>query len=92
MVADPLYSHGLDKGLFLSEFKPGYRPKRGQTEEPLLGRLALHAESIIFASPESGELVRVTAPLPADFTRALARLRHFVKGRVAPELGEKGPE
>jgi RluA family pseudouridine synthase len=88
IVADPLYSAGKDQGLFLSEFKPGYRPKSGQPEKPLLGRLGLHAEAITFLPPGREEQVTVTAPLPADMHRALARLRHFCGGQVDPGEGE----
>ena len=77
LVGDRLYAPGVERGLFLSEFKPGYRPKPGREERPLLGRLALHALRLSFRSPATGETVRVESGLPEDFERALARLRHF---------------
>jgi len=40
-----------------------------------MGRQALHAESIAFRHPVSGEPLRIAAPLPADFASALAVLR-----------------
>ncbi len=40
-----------------------------------LGRLALHAESLLITLP-SGESTRFTAPLPEDFTGALEELRN----------------
>jgi len=40
-----------------------------------LGRQALHAFRLEIPSPASGQVVRVEAPLPADFQRALAVLR-----------------
>jgi tRNA pseudouridine65 synthase len=39
-----------------------------------LHRLALHARSIAFDHPRTGERVRVAAPLPDDLARALDRL------------------
>ena len=38
-------------------------------------RQALHAETLEFAHPVSGEPVRVTAPVPADMVALLAALR-----------------
>ncbi|XXF79925.1 RluA family pseudouridine synthase [Myxococcaceae bacterium GXIMD 01537] len=40
-----------------------------------LGRQALHARSLALPGPLTGEPVRVEAPLPEDFQRALALLR-----------------
>ncbi len=77
LVGDVLYSPGVERGLFLSEFKAGYKPKPGREERPILGRLALHARYIGFRSPATGETVRVEAELPEDFRRALAKLRRF---------------
>jgi 23S rRNA pseudouridine1911/1915/1917 synthase len=49
------------------------RGRAGQSE--LIGRQALHAEAITFRHPVSGEMMRLTAPLAADFAAALAVLR-----------------
>ena len=74
IVADGLYGDG--KGLYLSAIKPGYRV--GKTEETaLLGRLGLHAWSLAFAHPLSGEQVSFIAPYPEDFQVALRQLRKF---------------
>ncbi|MFP2964052.1 RluA family pseudouridine synthase, partial [Myxococcus sp. 1LA] len=40
-----------------------------------LGRQALHAFMLELPSPATGQLIRVEAPLPEDFLRALAVLR-----------------
>ena len=45
-----------------------------------LPRQALHAAEIAFAHPMTGERHRFTSPLPADLTRAIARLEAFVRG------------
>jgi 23S rRNA pseudouridine1911/1915/1917 synthase len=67
LVGDPLYGKGL-------------RLPRGATSEladALRGfkRQALHAETLEFAHPVTGEPVRVSAPLPADMVELLGVLR-----------------
>lgn len=51
-----------------------------------LQRQALHARVLEFEHPVSGEPVRVTSPLPADFRRALAALK--TDAGPAPEAPE----
>ena len=53
-----------------------------------LERLFLHAWRIVFASPATGELVRVEAPLPAPLDSVLGELRAIATG--AP--GTAGPD
>jgi 23S rRNA pseudouridine1911/1915/1917 synthase len=53
-----------------------------------LERLFLHAWRIVFASPATGELVRVEAPLPEALESVLGQLRAIATG--AP--GTAGPE
>jgi tRNA pseudouridine65 synthase len=45
-----------------------------------LYRLALHASSLAFTHPASGERLRVSAPLPPDFERVLERLGLALEG------------
>ncbi len=71
LVADPLYGDG--HGLLLSDFKRGYKRAAGP-EHPLIGRLALHAASVAFTHPATGEPVSIEAPLPPDFALALRQL------------------
>ena len=81
LAIDPLYSPtppGKPTGLFLSTFKRGYRPTRGEEERPLIDRLTLHAERLRFATPE-GEPVVVEAALPKDFRSALNMLRKYAR-------------
>lgn len=47
---------------------------RARQREPIIGRQALHAEAIRFTHPGTGEPLRITAPLAADFAAALATL------------------
>jgi len=76
VVGDPLYGGG--EGLRLSEFKAGYKRKEERPETPLIARCALHAEALAFTHP-NGQAMRVTAPLPADFERALKALRKWAR-------------
>ncbi|NQT19499.1 MAG: RluA family pseudouridine synthase, partial [Planctomycetes bacterium] len=80
LVVDPLYSgpRGAEPAFRLSEFKPGYRPKSGRVEKPLIARQALHAHRLGFESYAApGESVLVEAPLPADMVLVLKMLRKF---------------
>jgi 23S rRNA pseudouridine1911/1915/1917 synthase len=45
-----------------------------QTNLPALGRNFLHAAKLAFAQPRSGEMVRLTAPLPAELRAYLQKL------------------
>ena len=74
IVADGLYGDG--QGIFLSALKPGYRGGEAG-ERALLGRLGLHAWSLAFAHPLSGEQVCFIAPYPKDFQAALQQLRNY---------------
>lgn len=76
IIADAFYGKG--RGLFLSDFKRGYKPARDE-ERPLMGRLALHAQTLAFRHPVSGDAVTVTSPLPHDFEVALKMLRKFAR-------------
>lgn len=74
LVVDKFY--GRRSEFKLSEFKAGYRAKRGMTEKPLIDRLTLHAHEIVI--PPLGartEALTVTAPIPRDMERLLKQLR-----------------
>jgi RluA family pseudouridine synthase len=83
IVADRLYG---GQGLYLSHLKHDYHPKKGQTEQPLMGRLALHAEALTITHPLSEQRVTIRAPLPKDFEVSLKYLRKFATagGAVVP--------
>ena len=68
IVADRLYGDG--KGIYLSELKSGFKG-RMEDERPLLGRLGLHARSLVLLHPVTGERLRFDAPYPKDFRRTL---------------------
>jgi len=50
-------------------------------EGPLITRQALHARSIAFRHPRTGQAMRLEAPLPDDFTQTLSIL-HELSGTV----------
>jgi RluA family pseudouridine synthase len=72
IVCDPLYGDG--QGIFLSEVKPAYRQGKGE-ERPLLNRLGLHALSLNFHHPETGEEVILEAPYSKDFGAVVNQLK-----------------
>ncbi len=59
--------------LRLSDLKPGYKPKPGVEERPLLARPALHAAAVTLVQPA----LTIRAPLPKDIEVALRYLRRF---------------
>ena len=76
VVGDEVYGDG--KGVLLSELKRSYRPKSDRDENPLMGRLALHAAALEFAHPGTGQPVRIEADLPKDFQATLRNLTRFL--------------
>ena len=74
IVGDALY-HGA--ALNLSRLKRRYILKPGETEKPLLARVALHAESLTIPHPVTGELVTIESPWTKDFAVAVKYLRRY---------------
>lgn len=74
ILCDPLYGDG--RPVLLSQLKRNYRPT-GESERPLLDRLALHAAALEFDHPATGVRTRIEAPLPAEFEKALKQLRRW---------------
>jgi RluA family pseudouridine synthase len=73
----------LDYGgrdLLLSALKGDYKLRRGVAERPLLRRMFLHAERIVFDDVD-GARVDVSAPLPADLTIAVQKLESYDRRR-----------
>jgi 23S rRNA-/tRNA-specific pseudouridylate synthase len=79
LAVDPLYNRsraGLDKAIFLSQFKQDYKAKREQDERPLIARLTLHAARISFHDLANNP-VTVECPLPKDFRATLNMLGKY---------------
>lgn len=74
IVGDALY-HGAP--LKLSRLKRRYTLKEGETEKPLMARVALHAEEITLPHPVTGETLTIKAAWPKDFAVAVKYLRRY---------------
>ena len=74
IVMDDAYG---GKPVFLSEVKRNYNLKRDTDEQPLIGRVALHAHSIQFTKPD-GNLLEAEAPYPKDFRALVQQLDKFI--------------
>ncbi len=75
VLADSFYGNGLP--LMLSDLKSGYRRKPEEEERPILGRLALHTESLTFGHPLTKKHIVIKSPLPKDFQVAIRYLDLF---------------
>jgi 23S rRNA-/tRNA-specific pseudouridylate synthase len=76
LAVDPLYNPtppGARVGLYLSDHKRDYRPTANREERPLIGRLTLHAEKLIFTHPD-GRQITLESPPPKDFRAAITQL------------------
>jgi 23S rRNA-/tRNA-specific pseudouridylate synthase len=74
LAVDPYY--GGEK-LLLSEFKKKYKLGKDQEEQPLMGRLTLHAHRLTFKHPSDDREITITAELPKDFRSSLSALRKW---------------
>lgn len=74
ILADALY--GNAEPLLLSNLKRGWKGDVFE-EKPIIARLALHASSVAFTHPKTGEQLKIDSPLPRDFKAALNQLRKW---------------
>ncbi len=73
IICDPLY--GDDKPVLLSSFKKKYKLSQHDEEErPMISRLALHSQKLIFKDLH-GDNYSIEAPLPKDMKALLDQLR-----------------
>ena len=76
LAVDSLY--GRRSELYLSTFKGRkFRMGKEQEEQPLLRRTSLHAHSLQFVHPVSGESLQLEAPIPKDLKASLHQLRKW---------------
>lgn len=59
--------------IYLSSIKARFNLKKWTEERPLIGRVALHAHSIAFETPD-GSPIQVAAPYPKDYAVLLKQL------------------
>lgn len=77
LLVDPLYGQG--EAFLLSAIKRDFHLKKGETEQPLIRRLTLHASSLRFLHPERQEFITLTAPEPKDFNIVVRNLRKYAR-------------
>ncbi len=64
------------KPVFLSSIKRGFRLTKGEEEQPIMKRFALHARYLVFKDLKDNE-VRIEAPYPKDFATLIKLLDKF---------------
>jgi RluA family pseudouridine synthase len=74
IVGDELYG---GTQLLLSQLKRDYRPGKDGREQPLIGRVALHAEALTITHPFTKVATTINSPWPRDIEVALKYLRKF---------------
>lgn len=62
--------------VFLSEIKRNYRLSKGEEEQPVMKRFALHAKEVTFKINDN-DTITVEAPYPKDFATLLKQLERF---------------
>jgi 23S rRNA pseudouridine955/2504/2580 synthase/23S rRNA pseudouridine1911/1915/1917 synthase len=76
LLVDRLY--GSEAPLMLSQFKRGYRHSGRKAEEkPLIARAALHAYTLAFTHPTTGERLTFKVEPPRDFAAAVKQLGKY---------------
>jgi RluA family pseudouridine synthase len=83
VVADGQYG---GRQLFLSKIKPKFHYKGNQSENPLMGRLALHAEQLVVRHPVTDAVITIIAPWPKDLTVAVKYLRRYAAIIPPPDI------
>jgi 23S rRNA pseudouridine955/2504/2580 synthase len=73
IAGDSMYK---GKSVFLSSIKRGYKLTKGDEEQPIMKRFALHARSVVFKDMKD-KTIRVEAPYPKDFATLLKLLQKF---------------
>jgi len=72
IVADDMYGGSVVYPWQLADAEPA-------VQQPVISRVALHASTIEFKHPTTGEIVRFEAPLPEDMQNLLDMLRKYRK-------------
>lgn len=62
---------------YLSELKRNFNQKKYEDENPMIRRLALHAQSLSFSDPKTEKTVTIDAPYPKDFAVFVKQLGKF---------------
>jgi len=75
IVVDQLYGHG--EAIYLSQLKPNFYGNES-TEKPLLGRLGLHAKSLVLKHPATAKKLFFEAPYPKEIRVTIKQFRRFM--------------
>jgi 23S rRNA pseudouridine1911/1915/1917 synthase len=78
-VGDALYGGGPE---LLLSMLPSDENVPGTADRVLIARAALHALSIAFVHPQTGDPLHFSAPYPDDMSRTLQALRDANTGRA----------
>jgi 23S rRNA-/tRNA-specific pseudouridylate synthase len=74
------FQYGGKDSFFLSEFKKRkFNLGKWEEEVPMLSRVPLHAYSLTFNHPVSGEQMTLTAEMPKDMRAVLSQLAKWDK-------------
>ena len=75
LLIDDFY--GTQTEFFVSSIKKRYNLKKHEEEIPLIDRITMHAYSIEFDHPTSGDRIKVVADYPKDFAALVSVLRKY---------------
>ncbi|WP_421943492.1 RluA family pseudouridine synthase [Pedobacter sp.] len=73
IVGDDMYK---GKPVFLSSIKRGYKLTKGEEEQPIMKRFALHARHLVFKGLDDKDIV-IDAPYPKDYATLIKLLDKF---------------
>jgi 23S rRNA pseudouridine955/2504/2580 synthase/23S rRNA pseudouridine1911/1915/1917 synthase len=77
-------TYGRSSEFRLSQIKRRYRLQKDVEEQPIMSRTTLHAHSLSFTHPGSGEACTFVADPPKDFKALLTVLRKYSASMSAP--------
>ncbi len=84
LLVDSLY--GRTDRFFLSDIKRRFRLQKDTEERPLIERTTLHARSLSFVHPVSGERLSFVAEPPKDFKALVSVLRKYSAAYTSSEF------
>ena len=74
ILCDKIYG---GQSVYLSDLKKNYKVTRGEEEQPLIKRFALHASSIKFKDL-NGDILQFEAPYPKDYRVLIKQLTKYI--------------
>lgn len=83
LLVDALY--GRSENFLLSNLKRRYNLRKLEMEKPIISRATLHAHSLGFKHPGSGEVQIFTSTIPKDFKALLTVMRKYSAKYALPD-------